>query len=78
MTIYEMFRLMAKACGMGGYQNLDDTLNLIDRLEKVNAFGTISGQLIGIHEFTPKMVAPYMGYANVGCAYCGIEKDKHE
>lgn len=66
-----MLRAIVKSCGMGGKEAEINGLNLIDKLQEINAFGTMSSILAGGHEF--EYNGPFKP-----CKFCGVGIGDHE
>lgn len=65
MNIYDMLRAFANSASMPT-QEVADSLNLIDKFEKLNVFGTIARVTSGHHTFDPVHQR-----GRVVCAECG-------
>lgn len=65
MNIYDMLRTFAYSASMPP-DHVADSINLIDKLQAINAFGTIATITSGHHEFVPV----HQNYRIV-CAECG-------
>jgi hypothetical protein len=65
MNIYDMLRAFANSASMSAHE-VADSLNLIDKFEKLNVFGTIARVTAGHHPFDPVHQR-----GRIVCAECG-------
>jgi hypothetical protein len=80
MNLYNLLRLLVKGAAQTGGMTKEqtyDALELIDNLEKLNAFGHIQLTTTGYHKYLPKQkyIGPYQVIEI--CGVCDKSREGH-